>query len=76
MMRRPWVVGTEVPGEGIVEGRHGRAAVAAVASIGGATSLLKDEVSSLSSETMVVPAAVVSTDGATSLLTAAVLSLS
>ena len=26
MMRRPWVVGVEVPGEGIGEGRHGRAA--------------------------------------------------
>ena len=26
MMRRPWVVGAEVPGEGIGEGRHGRAA--------------------------------------------------
>ena len=25
-MRRPWVVGPEVPGEGIGEGRHGRAA--------------------------------------------------
>ena len=25
MMRRPWVVGVEVPGEGIGEGRHGRA---------------------------------------------------
>ena len=25
-MRRPWVVGVEVPGEGIGEGRHGRAA--------------------------------------------------
>ena len=26
MMRRPWVVVVEVPGEGIGEGRHGRAA--------------------------------------------------
>ena len=26
MMRRPWVVGVEVPGEGIGEGRHGPAA--------------------------------------------------
>ena len=26
MMRRPWVVGVEVPGEGIGEGRHGRTA--------------------------------------------------
>ena len=26
MMRRPWVVGVEVPGGGIGEGRHGRAA--------------------------------------------------
>ena len=26
MMRRPWVVGAEVPGEGIGEGRPGRAA--------------------------------------------------
>ena len=26
MMRRPWVVGVEVPGDGIGEGRHGRAA--------------------------------------------------
>ena len=26
MMRRPWVVGVELPGEGIGEGRHGRAA--------------------------------------------------
>ena len=25
MMRRLWVVGVEVPGEGIREGRHGRA---------------------------------------------------
>ena len=25
MMRRPWVVGVEVPGEGIGEGRHGGA---------------------------------------------------
>ena len=40
------------------------------------TSLLKDEVFSLSSRTMVVPAAVVSAERATSLLTAAVLSLS
>ena len=49
---------------------------AAVASVNGATSLLKDEVLSLSLETMVVPAAVASADGATSLLTAAVLSQS
>ena len=26
MMRRPWVVGVEVPGEGIGDGKHGRAA--------------------------------------------------
>ena len=26
MMRRPWVVGVEVPGQGIGEGRYGRAA--------------------------------------------------
>ena len=26
MMRRPWVVGVEVPGKGIEEGRQGRAA--------------------------------------------------
>ena len=26
MMLRPWVVGVEVPGEGIGEGRQGRAA--------------------------------------------------
>ena len=44
--------------------------------IDGAASLLKDEVLSLSSETMFVPAAVVSAERATSLLTAAVLSLS
>ena len=44
--------------------------------IDGAASLLKDEVLSLSSETMVVPAAVASADGATSLLTAALLSQS
>jgi len=26
MMRRPWVVGVELPGEGIGEERHGQAA--------------------------------------------------